>query len=196
MAGKTMTNDFVNEFKTLPKWKQRIIALEEAQRWIGAEAQGWMGESLVGVHEIIRIALMHDVVTPPLFNMGRFNLSAGGQSRFKIDCDALTELDIAALAAAIGQAAYFSEVIGIPTGGNRLAEALVRYRSPEHTKNVLIVDDVLTTGRSMERKRHELLAKDLDRDVFGWVIFARSKPANWIKALFTCDELYIPNPED
>ena len=47
----------------------------------------------------------------------------------------------------------------------------------------MIVDDVLTTGGSMNdfmRKRHWRNPTDY----IGWVVFARSQPPDWVTALF------------
>lgn len=43
----------------------------------------------------------------------------------------------------------FSRVYGVPTGGERLAEALRQYSDTISTVN-LVVDDVFTTGKSMQ----------------------------------------------
>jgi pyrimidine operon attenuation protein/uracil phosphoribosyltransferase len=72
-------------------------------------------------------------------------------------------------------------VIGVPQGGLRLAKACRKY-AIEHHAVVLIVDDVLTTGASMEdeRKKHR------DRPVIGVVLFARGPRPGWVNALFEC----------
>lgn len=84
-----------------------------------------------------------------LFNYGDFTLHSGGGSTFKIDCDALTDNDLQALARiAVNILPPFGEVYGIPRGGERLAEALKPYATAGD-KTLLIVDDVLTTGASI-----------------------------------------------
>lgn len=93
---------------------------------------------------------------------------------FKIDCDALSDADIAALAAIIARRVEFGSVLGIPRGGLRLAKALEPYASVGPR---LIVDDVLTTGASMEAARMS------DADI-GVVIFARGPCPDWVTPVF------------
>ena len=114
-----------------------------------------------------------------LFNTGDFVLHSGKKSNFLIDCDSLTDEDLNALAKRVAQTVTFSNVIAIPpNGGLRFAFALAPYADPKESKN-LIVDDVYTTGGSMEEMK-----KKIGGDPIGVVIFARSKPNWWIKALF------------
>ena len=113
-----------------------------------------------------------------LFQLGDFTLHAGGKSEFKIDCDALTEEDMKVLAYAIAEKVKFSNIIGIPRGGLRLAEALKSYWT-KTARLTLIVDDVLTTGRSMEEMRAQVPEPSL-----GFVIFARGPLPAWVSAIF------------
>jgi len=88
--------------------------------------------------------------------------------------------------------------LGIPRGGERLAEALEEYEDPEMW-STLIVDDVLTTGASMEEARLSLFAEDptlRETNVMGVVLFSRmvqeDKPS-WVKALFQIWDYADPN---
>src|SRR5438045_760509 len=101
-----------------------------------------------------------------LFVDGEFTSHSGIRLPFKIDCDALTDADIDTIANVISQRFNFSYVYGIPRGGERLASALRKYRIG-NTKLTLIVDDVLTTGSSMEEARRQFM-----RPTQGVVIFA------------------------
>lgn len=119
-----------------------------------------------------------------LFQLGGFTLHSGAKSNWKIDCDALTDKDWEALAYMIYEKLgepRFRKVIGIPTGGLKLANALERYRfpSPKPKYPILIVDDVLTTGNSME----EMKAKTKG-EVIGAVVFARDECPDWVVPLF------------
>lgn len=119
-----------------------------------------------------------------LFNRGNFKLHSGEESWFKIDCDALTDEDLDTLALLVMEderILHFDKVEGIPSGGLRFAKALGKYARYENIKNpkVLIVDDVLTTGRSMEEQRAHR------NDVQGVVIFARETCPAWIVPLFS-----------
>lgn len=117
----------------------------------------------------------------PLFVDTEFTGHAGAQLKFKIECDALSSEDINTLAAIIARNHTFSRVIGVPRGGLRLAQALEKYISPEGL--TLIVDDVLTSGMSIEEAR-----KDCEDEVLGIVIFARGPCPSWAQAVFQLSE--------
>jgi orotate phosphoribosyltransferase len=119
-----------------------------------------------------------------LFKFGDFHLHSGSQSFFKIDCDALTDNDIKTLAFIIQKEFRFSEVIGVPKGGIRLAEELEQYKKVYGP--LLIVDDVLTTGWSMEEERK----KHPNKIITGVVIFARGFCPDWVYPLFSMCEWY------
>ena len=112
-----------------------------------------------------------------LFKLGDFTLYSGAKSVFKIDCDALTDEDWDTLAYLINQRCKFSSVLGVPNGGLKLEAALQKYVT---IGPALIVDDVLTTGTSMDEARHNSPYKSH----IGYVVFARSKCPSWINALF------------
>jgi hypothetical protein len=59
-----------------------------------------------------------------LFQSGQFKLNSGKVSNFKIECDALTQEDIDTFALLISQKYKFKEVVGVPTGGIRIEDAL------------------------------------------------------------------------
>lgn len=107
-----------------------------------------------------------------------FSAHSGGILDWKIECDALTDKDIETLARIIARHMRFSRVVGVPRGGLRLAAALKFY---ETEGPFLIVDDVLTTGGSMERVRAEYA----DHETIGVVLFTRKQPPDWIKSVFT-----------
>lgn len=110
-----------------------------------------------------------------LFQTGNFRLHSGEESAFKIECDALTDHDWAALAQIIvTRIPPFGQVEGVPSGGLQLAAELEPYATEGP---LLIVDDVLTTGISMEKYRGP-------RPAIGVVIFARGDCAEWITPLF------------
>ena len=113
----------------------------------------------------------------PLFVPGHFVFHSGELGDWKIECDHLTETDLATLAKmAVKHLPSFSKVQGVPSGGLRVARALEEYVSDEG--GLLIVDDVLTTGGSMEE------ARDGRDDVIGLVIFARGECPWWVDAIF------------
>lgn len=108
----------------------------------------------------------------------------------KIDCDALATVEIEWCASYIARRVKFFQVIPIPNGGNRLAEALQKYCSdtPE-IDPILIVDDVLTTGKSMELAME--LASWKGKHPIGYVIFARGPLPDWIKAIFYLEDALL-----
>lgn len=115
-----------------------------------------------------------------LFQTGYFILHSGQRSNFKIDCDALSDEDIKSLANIISRKFVFRKVIGIPRGGLRLAKALEKFVDIT-SEIILIVDDVLTTGQSMEEARAEF---SKEGNVWGVVIFARNRPPDWVVPIF------------
>lgn len=130
------------------------------------------------------IATRNGGVPPRLFVGGEFIAHSGGKLPFKIDCDALSDGDLETLAAEAAQVLpRFSVAHGVPRGGMRFSGALLRYRTASPFDPVLIVDDVLTTGASMERAR-----AGLGPNTIGVVIFARGPCPDWVTPLFTYRE--------
>lgn len=111
-----------------------------------------------------------------IFIKGKFLSHSGFPLPWKIDVDSLGDMDFKCLAwlgsRIIGP---FSEVEGIPRGGLRFAQVLQAYKGKEGPK--LIVDDVLTTGKSMENARMGMPAK-------GLVIFNRGIKPPWVESIF------------
>lgn len=111
-----------------------------------------------------------------LFQLGNFKSHSGETLPWKIDCDGLTEEDWECLAWMIVERVRpFSNVEGILTGGLALEWALDAHRSFDGS--LLIVDDVLTTGKSMEAHR-------AGREATGAVVFARGPCPSWVTPLF------------
>jgi hypoxanthine phosphoribosyltransferase len=123
-----------------------------------------------------------------LFESGKFKSHSGKTLPFKIDCDYLNNDDIDCIAKYISSKCTFGLVIGIPSGGDRLADALEQYVKPDAPFNVLIVDDVLTTGASMEYGKASMQGYVHHKDIIGWVIFARTEPKPWINYMFKTSE--------
>lgn len=128
----------------------------------------------------------------PLFKWGRFTSHAGLSLDWKIDCNALAPEDWPCLAKVVASRFKFGEVIGIPTGGYCFSNALRDHRTPGNS-TLLIVDDVLTTGKSMEEER----AKHPGRPVQGVVLFSRMwvRPL-WIEPIFQLGVPFIHWPEE
>jgi orotate phosphoribosyltransferase-like protein len=78
-------------------------------------------------------------------------------------------------------------VVGIPRGGVPFAQALAPFVTPG-SKDVLIVDDVLTTGQSMENERKQYP----NQPVTGVVVFNRALLlSDWIVPIFDLDSAFI-----
>ena len=123
-----------------------------------------------------------------LFVEEDFKSHAGLDLHWKIEMDALDEEEWKCIARMIMeyQTTPFQAAIGIPRGGLKLSGYLNEYSSQTNRDPYLIVDDVLTTGGSMEEYKKEYFTnKDKERkDTIGWVVFSRKQPAKWIKTLF------------
>ena len=121
-----------------------------------------------------------------LFQKENIILNSGLKSDFKIECDALTDEDWETIAYLISKEIKFDSVVSVPNGGNKLAKALEKYSTNTWQRIVLIVDDVLTTGGSMERMKKEILLQPHNDEtiVKGCVVFARGECADWIKSIF------------
>lgn len=121
-----------------------------------------------------------------LFALGNHELHSGKQSKWKIECDALTGEDYKTLAWIVAKdwGIVFGDVVSIPTGGNRFAEKLIKYRKREASSTILIVDDVLSTGESMN-KFYDLYPMKLK---IGIVVFARGKCPKWVRSIFQYTE--------
>jgi hypothetical protein len=116
-----------------------------------------------------------------MIEFGEFRSHSGMLLTYKINCDDFTDEDWCGCAEIIRRVLVFRCVIGVPTGGLKLQKALIPFINP--TGPVLIVDDVFTTGRSMEdyRLRYQ-------EPVIGAVIFARGPTPAWICPLFIVSE--------
>lgn len=115
-----------------------------------------------------------------LFEKKTFTMHSGDIGHWKIECDALTDEDLDTLAYMISSKIIFKRVIGVPTGGLRIAEALEKYKSKDGW--CLIVDDVLTTGNSMEEARDQCV-EDVN-NIMGVVLFARGTCPTWVMPVF------------
>lgn len=97
---------------------------------------------------------------------------------WKVECNALQPDDWKTLAHIVaGWNLKFGRVIPIMYGGLPFAVELEPFVTPE-CETALIVDDVLTTGRSFEAARRGLI------DPLGVVAFARTAPPDWVRPVW------------
>ena len=112
-------------------------------------------------------------------------LNSGRRSSFKIECDDLTDAEVAAMCALLVKVLPpFGAVSGVPTGGLRLEEAM----RPHVTAGpLLIVDDVWTTGGSVRR---HIVSLPPEAGAVGMVavLFARGHYPKGVTALFALHE--------
>lgn len=119
----------------------------------------------------------------PLFQHGSFKLASGKESKFKIDCDALSDEEWQTLALMFLEfLPKFGEVSGVPTGGNKLAEILTLH-CKKTSSRLLVVDDVWTSGMSMINHIEDHFQGR--EPVTGAVVFARGPVPFWVLPLFT-----------
>jgi orotate phosphoribosyltransferase len=112
-----------------------------------------------------------------LFQTGDFTLRSGQRSRWKIACDALTTDDWKTLAMMAAEILPpFGRVEAVPRGGLLFAISLNKYINPDSSV-LLICEDVVTTGGSVERIRD-------GRDAIGVCVFARGPVPSWVTPLF------------
>lgn len=117
-----------------------------------------------------------------LIELGWFTSHSGLVLPWKIDADALSDESMEAIAQIIRQRFTFSAVIGVPRGGLRLQRLLEPYRQDSYYP-ALIVDDVLSTGKSMEEWRATVAGPSV-----GIVIFARGPCPDWVWPIFQVSE--------
>lgn len=117
-----------------------------------------------------------------IFQFGDFTLHSGNSSNWKIECDFLNKEDFDTLAYLVHKfMPSFKRVEGVPNGGLRFAESLEKYCVPIAEWPLLIVDDVLTTGNSMNEYKG-------NREAIGLVIFSRGKNPFWVTSIFDLNE--------
>ena len=128
-----------------------------------------------------------------LFVEEDFKSHAGLDLHWKIEMDALDEAEWKCIARMIMeyQTEPFQAAIGIPRGGLKLSGYLNEYSTQSPKDPYLIIDDVLTTGGSMEEFKEEHFK---NKKVVGWVVFSRKKPATWIKTLFQMPKKWADDP--
>lgn len=134
-----------------------------------------------------------------MFRLGEFVLHSGKMSNWKIDCDALTDTDYQTLAWVVGKEwglkFVFVECVGDAVKNNRVANAynfaqeLQEYETGDFKDPILVADDVLTTGASMNKRRDECKKLYGGYEVVGVVIFARGKCPDWIHSIFQLSDL-------
>jgi hypothetical protein len=128
---------------------------------------------------------------------GEFTSHSGRRLPFKIEADHYTEREMdlfgELIVTRLWGKHHIERVIGMPKSrpggrdnGGILAQYVRRHLTPRAGGWTLIVDDVLTTGNSMEAMRRK--AEAAGHFCIGAVIDARGLLPPWIRAIQTLDE--------
>ena len=126
-----------------------------------------------------------------LFKSGDFKSHSGLDLSWKIEMDVLSDPEWFTIKKMIIEyTPSFREAVGIPEGGVKLGNLLNEHGTGKKEDPICIVDDVLTTGESMEYflsqyKRNRRLMPYM---AIGWVVFARGQCPHWVRALFQMPE--------
>lgn len=128
----------------------------------------------------------------PLFEEKDFITHSGLRTFWKIECDSLTEEDWATLAKIVASTIKFRRAIGVPSvNGEKFAEQLNILSNP-YSSTILLVDDVLTTGKSLEELWDEQLDEGSSPDfIKGAVVFARGECPGWITPIFQLNKEFM-----
>ena len=119
-----------------------------------------------------------------LFHSVDFKSHSGLKLKWKIECDALSDPEWFTISQMIMEISVpFKEAIGIPRGGTKLGNLLNQYGTRKKEDPILLVDDVLTTGESMNEFKRKRVWRNPTKYI-GWVVFARNKCPDWVTALF------------
>ena len=123
-----------------------------------------------------------------LFQSKDFKSHSGLDLSWKIEMDALADPEWFTIKKMIMELSLpFRKAVGIPEGGVKLANLLNEHATENMNDPICLVDDVLTTGNSMEDFLEKYRQKN-PYDYIGWVVFARTECPYWIKALFQMPE--------
>lgn len=163
------------------------------------KSEPWLNETLTDDKDEVTCQdclWILDNQRPELIQLGDFTLNSGAKSSYKLECDHFSDEAWKGFAELIRiMVPLFSEVVGVPRGGLKLAEYLKPYANPS-SPLTLIVDDVLTTGGSMERLRKTHLKANGVGTYIGAVVFARGPLPSWIGAIFPMPEVFwLQQPE-
>ena len=130
-----------------------------------------------------------------LFKSGDFKSHSGLDLSWKIEMDALSDSEWFTIKKMIMEySPPFREVVGIPEGGVKLGNLLNEHATGDEKDPVCIVDDVLTTGESMEYflSQYQRNRRLMPYMAIGWVVFARGQCPHWVRALFQMPEKRTP----
>lgn len=120
-----------------------------------------------------------------MIEFGDFKSHSGLTLPWKVNCDSFTNKDWKSVARIIRNKFRFGSVYGIPTGGTKLAIACRKHIVEGYPS--IIVDDVMTTGTSMNEMRDKVLEETKEEPLVGIVVFDRgiyTEDVSWIWPIF------------
>ena len=124
--------------------------------------------------------MIHD-----LFQSIDFKSHSGLDLNWRIECDALSDDEWFTISKMIMELTPpFQQAVGIPEGGVKLGKLLNEHATGNEKDPICIVDDVLTTGKSMKHFLKQHYQHKFWPTTIGWVVFARIQTPNWVRALF------------
>ena len=120
-----------------------------------------------------------------LFKSIDFKSHSGLDLSWKIEMDVLSDSEWFTIKKMIIELTPpFKEAVGIPTGGSKLGDLLNEHGAGKEDDPICIVDDVLTTGESMEYFLTQYQRNRRPFTAIGWVVFARGQCPGWVTSLF------------
>ena len=120
-----------------------------------------------------------------LFQSIDFKSHSGLDLSWKIEMDALSDPEWFTIKKMIMELTPpFKEAVGIPQGGTKLGDLLNEHGTGKEEDPICIVDDVLTTGESMEYFLTQYQRNRRPFTAIGWVVFARGQCPGWVTSLF------------
>lgn len=134
----------------------------------------------------------------PLFKLESFKSASGNILPFKIECDALTDVDLKCIGYLIEQHIKYSnnmgntykDIIGIPTGGARLLKYVdIDNLVTKSSEYILLIDDVLTTGSTINKF---ILNNNITSNYEILVLFDRSGSDDfnyYVESIFKVNEI-------
>ena len=119
-----------------------------------------------------------------LFKSIEFKSHSGLDLNWKIEMDVLSDPEWFTISKMIMEISPpFRKAVGIPRGGVKLGHLLQAHATGDKKDPICIVDDVLTTGESMNDFKRQNQWRTPTQYI-GWVVFARTRCPVWVTALF------------
>lgn len=132
--------------------------------------------------------------TIKMFKFKNFKSHTGKLLSWKIECNDLSKDDIKCITNVIIHRISYQHVLCPPTKSKqlrRLIALLKHHATKEGRYAYLIIDDVLTTGKSMEQEYQFLQNHGIEkRLITGIVIFARNECPHWITPIFQLNDRF------